>query len=293
MLVRDQLPFVAFDQRSVGDQSSGSHSRRIRPSTRRHRSCLHGEAGRRASAQKQPSRQFPTGGTAWHAAQPGIRRHAGGRIANSHRHPGTHQSRSRSVPGWRPAARLDRTDVPLDDADDVEHPAGLGYQRQPTVRRQGRVIGAELDSRPAGRYGDHQTGAFPVRDSDGVVTPIVLARKGIRRLCERVSRIQRGLTHGSRSDGLSRVPRPRTGLRHRWRHSRNHERSVRHTTPQEVANKSHKEAVANKQSLLRTAAAPTNIDLGVTWSAESDRCGELPEHADSAGCWRGVRIQPC
>src|SRR5664280_1183066 len=99
-----------------------------------------------------------------------------------------------------PAARLDRTDVPLDGVDDVEHPAGLGYQRQPTVRRQRRVIGAELDSRPAGRYGDHQTGAFPVRDSDGVATPIVLARKGICRLCERVSWIQRGLTRRSRSD---------------------------------------------------------------------------------------------
>jgi hypothetical protein len=37
-------------------------------------------------------------------------------------------------------------------------------KRQPTVRRQRRVIGAELDSRPAGRYGDHQTGAFPVRE---------------------------------------------------------------------------------------------------------------------------------
>lgn len=31
------------------------------------------------------------------------------------------------------------------------------------------------------------------------------------------------------------------------------------TTPQAVANKSHEEAVANKQSLVRTAAAPTKI----------------------------------
>src|SRR5664280_2391147 len=125
-----------------------------------------------------------------------------------------------------PAARLDRTDVPLDGADDVEHPAGLGYQRQPTVRRQRRVVGAELDSRPAGRYGDHQTGAFPVRDSDGVATPIVLARKGICRLCERVSWIQRGLTRGSRSEQYGQPEGPMTAEQERelrpagWRRRR-------------------------------------------------------------------------
>ena len=58
----------------------------------------------------------------------------------------------------------------------------------------------ELDFPSAGGYGDHQTGAFPARDSDGVQPPILLTRKGICRLLDRVSRPQLGLTRGSRSD---------------------------------------------------------------------------------------------